>query len=250
MRFSRIVGGALCVALAALLAPSLAQAQYETGQWRVTPLFGVTTYDNATPFKTTAMLGGTVQYSFNQVFAAGLGMGYARPEVDGSYFPLVLFKVHQDTTILSQAGWQASQWSYYGFVTVGIPLSSLYLYANGGVGGITTWLDRQAFRDVQIRTDETTVTNLMIPIGVGLSWSLSSVIGIRFDAMDEIYTSFDRQRLYPSVNSSSPFNEGRYRNTCEVENFCIGEANATAPEEKSTVHNFRFSLGFEFTPGR
>jgi hypothetical protein len=239
------------VALAALLAPSLAQAQYETGQWRVTPLFGVTTYDNATPFKTTAMLGGTVQYSFNQVFAAGLGMGYARPEVDGSYYPLVLFQMTPDTATLNQAGWQASQWSYYGFITVGVPLSNLYLYANGGVGGITTWWDRESFRDINIRTGDKTVTNLMIPVGVGLSWSVSSLIGIRIDAMDEIYTSFDRTRLYPAgENSASPFNEGRYRNTCEVENFCIGEANATPPEEKSTVHNFRFSLGFEFTPGR
>lgn len=251
MRFSRIVGGALGVALAALLAPDLAYGQYESGQWRATPVFGVVVYDDATPFETAAMLGGTVQYSFNQVFSAGLGMGYARPDVDGSYFPLILFEVSPDTTILSQAGWQASQWSYYGFITAGVPLGSLYLYATGGVGGITTWYDRQAFRDIYIRTGDISVTNLMVPLGVGLSWSVSSLIGVRLDVVDEIYSDFDRNRLYTSgEQSSSPFNEGRYRNTCEVENFCIMEANSVPPDEKSTVHNFRFSIGFEFTPGR
>lgn len=252
MKSTRVVGAALCVVLAALVSPRTAAAQLESGQWRATPVFGYTTFDEKTPFESTPMIGGTVQYSFNSVVSAGVGMGYTRPDVDGSYFPLVLFKVDADTSILFQGGYQSSQWNYYGFLTAGVPLSKLYLYAQGGVGGITTWFDRQAFRDQQIRTGETSVTNLMIPLGVGISYAVSSLVGVRIDVVDEIWTGFDRNRLQPTLNSNSPFNEGRFLNTCEVENFCILDANGTPPEvsDSETVHNFRFSIGFEFTPGR
>jgi hypothetical protein len=252
MKSSRIVGGALCLALAALLGPKMAFGQFESGQWRATPIVGVIAYDNATPYKTAPMIGGTVMFSVNQVVSVGIGTGLARPQVDGSYFPRALFQLgSSDSTFLFNAGYQASQWNYYGQATVGLPLGSFYLQALGGIGGITTWIDREAFYNVAQKTSGSTgpgsgrssFTNLFVPVGVGISWALSSTIGLRFDAVDEIYSSFDRDLL-------NPIAEARFENTCEAINFCIPDANGTPPEAKSTVHNFRFSLGFEFAPGR
>jgi hypothetical protein len=243
MTSSRIVGAALCLAFVALLGPGQAYGQFESGQWRATPVLGINTYDDATPFQTAAMIGGTVQYSVAPAITLGLGMGFARPEVDGSYFPRALFVLSADTTFLFNVGYQASQWTYYGMLTVGAPLGNWYVYGSGGVGGVTFWYDRQSFRNVVQKTDRTAVTNLMFPLGVGISYSVSELIGVRIDVTDEIYTSFDRDEL-------NPIAEARFENTCQIENFCIQDANGTVPEPKSTVHNFRFSIGFEFTPGR
>jgi hypothetical protein len=243
MTSSRIVGGALCLAFAALVGPSAAYGQFESGKWRATPIVGVNTYDDATPFETAGMIGGAVQYSFTPAVSIGFGTGYSRPDVDGSYFPRALFELSADTSFFFNVGYQASQWTYYGLLTAGAPLGSWYLYAQGGVGGVTFWYDRQSFRNVVQKTNRRSVTNLMFPLGAGISYSVSSLIGVRVDVIDEIYTSFDRDEF-------NPIAEARFENTCEVENFCIGEANGSVPEPSSTVHNFRFSIGFEFTPGR
>jgi hypothetical protein len=243
MKSSRIVGSALCLALAALLSPNPAHGQYESGQWQVAPVFGVNVYDSGTPFKTAGMIGGTVLYNFNSIFSAGFGFGYSRPEVDGTYFSNTIWKISADTVFSNVTGYQASQWTYYGLLQAGIPLGNLYLYAQGGVGGVTFWADRQSFSDIEQITGRVNTGSLMIPLGVGFSYTVSSLIGIRIDAVDEIYTSFDRDQLNPVA-------EARFQNTCEVENFCIIAANGNPPETKSAYHNFRFSLYFDFTPGR
>ncbi len=243
MKSSRIVGSALCLALAALLSPNPAHGQYESGQWQVAPIFGVNTYDSGTPFQTSAMIGGTVLYNLNPIFSLGFGFGYSRPEVDGTYFANTIWKFSSDTVNMNVTGYQASQWTYYGLLQAGIPVSNFFIYAQGGVGGVTFWADRQSFSDIEQITGRINTSSLMIPLGAGISYTISSLIGVRFDVVDEIYTSFEREELNPVA-------EARFQNTCEVENFCIIAANGNPPDTKSAYHNFRFSLYFDFTPGR
>ena len=243
MKLSRIVGGALCLAFAVLLGPKPAHAQQEGGQWQVAPVFGVNVYDDATGLETAGMLGGTVMYGLNSIFSLGLGFGYSRPEMNGTYFPNAIWKVHADTVLMNVAGYQASQWTYYANLQAGIPLGSLYLFAQGGIGGVTFWNDRQSFAEVTQETDRVSESSMMIPLGVGLSYEISSLLGIGVSAVDEIYTGYDRSNMNPVF-------EARFQNTCEVENFCIIGANGDPPAEKSSYHNFRFSLVFNFMPGR
>ena len=75
MKSSRIVGSALCLALAALLSPNPAHGQYEPGQWQVAPVFGVNVYDSGTPFQTAGMIGGTVLYNQTAIRVAVDGDG-------------------------------------------------------------------------------------------------------------------------------------------------------------------------------
>ncbi len=243
MRFPRVVGGALCLALVALLSPNLAHGQREGGTWQAAPIFGVSTYSDATPFKTAAMIGGTALYNINKAFSIGFGFGYSRPEVDGTYYPRALFKISADTTVLNVTGYQASQWDYYALVTAGLPAGSWYLYLQGGVGGTTFWADRQSFMDVTQETGRIQESTLMVPLGVGISYTVTSLVGVRLDVVDQIYTGFERDNLNPVA-------EARFQNTCEVENFCILAANGNPPAAKGSVHNFRFSIAFDFTPGR
>ncbi|KPK62146.1 MAG: hypothetical protein AMS21_08075 [Gemmatimonas sp. SG8_38_2] len=242
MKLSRIVGGALCLAFAVLLGPNPAHAQYESGQWQVAPLFSVNTYDSATGFQTAGQIGGTVMYSLNQIFGLGFGFGYARPEMDGTIFPNAIWKVHADTVLMEVAGYQTSQWTYYANLQAGIPLGSLYLFAQAGIGGVTFWYDRQSFSEVTQQTGNVSESSMMIPLGIGFNYAISSLLGVGLSVVDEIWTGFER-------NNMNPVFEERFQNTCQVENFCIIGANGDPPATKETYHNFRFSLVFGFTPG-
>lgn len=242
MNSSRAVGAAL-LALAVLAGPRLAAAQYQAGQWRATPIFAVNTYDDATPFQTTTFIGGDISYSVTNNISLGLSVGFSRPEVDGSYFPLAFFELAADTAFLFEAGYQATEVDYAAMLTLGLPLQRFYAYAMGGAGATTYFLDQQTFRDVVQLTDTKSLTYLLVPLGAGVSYSVSSLIGVRLEFRDDILMDFDRDEF-------NPIAEGEFRNTCEVENFCIIEANGDPPEAKDTVHNFRFAIGFEFTPGR
>lgn len=242
MRSIEQLTAVLALVLVGLVAADAAYGQYESGQWRAMPTLGVYTYDDATPLETTGFVGGEAHFSLNPSVSLGIAVSFARPEVDGSYFPLVLFKVAADTSLLFQAGQQATQVTYGALLSLGAPLGRLYVYGQGGLGGYTYFMDDQVVRDLVQSGGKRSTTGVMIPVGAGVSYSVSSLVGIRIEVRDEILTDFDREDFNPV--------EPQFQNTCEVENFCILEANGTPPEPSSTVHNFRFNIGFEFTPGR
>ena len=246
MRSTRAVGAGLLLAFAALLSPDQAAGQYyEPGQWRVNTVFGVSSYDGAAGLKTTGFVGGEVHYSFTRNISLGGTINFSRPEVNGAYFPLALFKIAADTSILYEAGYQATQSTYNVLATLGTPVMERgYVYALGGVGGYTIWTSPSSVRDIAELNDRRAVTHMMIPVGLGVAYAVSDAVGVRISARDDIFLKGDALR--GELNPVEP----RFQNTCAVENFCILEANRNPPEPKSTLHNFRFSIGFEFTPGR
>jgi hypothetical protein len=243
MRVPKLIGGFVAVAVLAAALPERAEAQFPLGEWRAMPVVGVNVYDKATPFQTAAFVGGESYYPINNLFTIGFGISFARPIVDGSYYPLAYFRVHQDTSYLTQAGQQVTQVTYAGMLSVGVPvLTTGQLYAQGGLGGYTFFVDRQSMVNINKRTGIVHVSGLMIPIGGGISYALTQGAGIRLEVRDEIITSFDRERFNPV--------EVRYQNTCQVTPYCMPDLNGTPPAGKSSNHSLKFILGFELVPGR
>lgn len=233
------------LAAALLLLPAGVAAQ-EVGGWRAVPVFGAYTYDNATPFETSAFVGGELHHPIGRFLSVGGMVTFARPRVDGSYFPPALFQVSADTLILFDVGQQVSQVSYAALLSAGTWLGRAQIYAQAGVGGYTFFIDSQSGDQLRRAGGETSVTNLLVPVGAGVTYMLGDRAGIRLDVKDEIFTSFDRDAF--NVVAAD------FRNVCGVEHqqnvsICFPERNPSPPEAKSTNHNFRFSVGFEFLPG-
>lgn len=244
MRPLRVLGAAAFVLGVVFGRPDAAgaQMQVERGEWRVLPEFGVYTYDSSTPFETAAFVGGQAHYALTSNVAVGLNVSFSRPEVDGSYYPLAIMQFAPDTTLLFEVAQQVTQVTYSVVLSAGKPFGKLYGYALAGVGGYTFFLDPQVMSDVQQLGAPSSISGLLLPLGIGASYAIGPTLGFRLEARDEILTGFDRDDLNPV--------EPRFQNTCEVRNFCIPEANGSPPPEKSTSHNLRFMIGFEFLPGR
>jgi hypothetical protein len=237
--------GAACAL--ALLLPAAGVAQEADGEraWRVIPSFGGFVYDDASALETSPFVGGELMFPVSQFISLGASVSFARPEVDGSQFPLALFQVSNDTTVLFEVGQQVTHVSYTALASVGTSFGRVRVYGQSGVGGYTLFLDPQANTSLAKIGAPDKINGLLIPVGAGLSFDVGSRAGIRIDVRDEIFTDYDRDILNPV--------EPRFFNDC-VDHFqeslvCFPELNPTATEAKSTVHNIRLTLGFEFTPG-
>lgn len=237
---ARVMGA---VAALAVLATSPAVAQ-EEGRWRATPLFGVTSYDDASALKTAPFVGAEAQYVLSPSLRLGVGLNVARPIVDGSYFPLVFLRVHADTSMLVEVGQQISHFNYMGLVTATRSMGSLNVFGQAGLGGYTFFLNKQVMHSIERRGAPSRVSGLMVPLGVGIS--IGSASAIRLEARNDILMGFDRDKFNPV--------ELRHQNVCtpgvHTQTFCIEEANGSPPAPKETTHNFKLILGFELVPGR
>lgn len=236
-----VLGGALL----ALAAPPQALAQeFESARWRATPLIGVTSYDESSSLQTAAFVGGEAHYLLTPSLRVGVGLNVARPIVDGSYFPLLFLRVHQDTSMLVEVGQQVTQVNYMGLISAVRSMGSVNLFAQAGLGGYTFFMDRQVMSSMEKRGAAIRHSGMLVPLGVGISLGRGSAI--RLEARDDIIMGFDRDAFNPV--------EPRFRNLCtagvHAESFCVEEANRTPPAAKETIHNFKFILGFELIPGQ
>lgn len=243
---SRAAWGVACAVL--LLAPSSAGAQdgpTDERLWRVVPSFGAFVYDEASALEDAPYFGGEVMFPVSEFISLGGSISFARPEVDGSQFPLALFQVANDSLILFEVGQQVTQLSYAALASVGTNFGRVRVYGQSGIGGWTLFLDPQANTSLRKIGADDNVSGLMIPVGGGVVFDVGSRAGIRLDFRDEIYTDYNRDALNPV--------EPRFFNDCTDHDqgllVCFPELNPTPTEEKSTLHNLRFTLGFEFTPG-
>jgi hypothetical protein len=239
--FVRILGA---VGVLAACAAAPASGQIDQGVWRATPIFGATLYDQATPFKTAPFVGGEAYYVAHPLIRVGLGMSFARPIVDGSYFPLAVMRVHPDTTLLMQVGQQVTQVNYAALATVGSHVGPAYVYGQAGLGGYTFFLDRAVNYSIEKRGSDTRASGMMVPLGLG--FSVGRTAAVRLEVRDEILFGFNRDVFNPV--------EPRFRNECtpgvHVQEFCFEEANRIPPAAKETNHNIKLILGFELVPGR
>lgn len=244
MRLSRVVAVALAVSVAAAWNPRAAEAQgpAEAGSWVVTPNVAYTLYDDATPFEDGPSLGLEAHYAVTPNFAVGTTLSFARPEVDGNYFPLVLMEFGADSVMLFEAGQQVTEADAAVVATLGATVAGRgYLYAQGGAGAYSFFLDPQVMQSVRKREGKDIISGLMVPVAGGFAYQLSGRSGFRLEVRDQILFDFDRSELNPV--------EPRFRNTCDLRDICMPEANGDPPAPNDTVHNLRLMLGFEFVPG-
>lgn len=233
-------------ALLALIAAPPAAAQMEDSGFQVSPRVSYYLYDNATPFKEAFGVGADARYFFNENLGLGFDIDFARPEVDGSYFPLAYFVYPGPSALLISAGQQATQLTYSLFAVAGIKFGQLALRVQGGGGLYTFYYDPMVIGSNPTRTGTETLTKPLAAIGAGLEWNLSEAAGFRLDVLDDIFFEFNRELF-------NPVEEG-WQNLRTREDGAAGlafpEANGTPPEAKETVHNFRISLAFQLMPGQ
>ncbi len=241
----RAAWGLACAVL--LLAPTSSSAQEapQERSWRVVPSFGAFLYDEASALEDAPFFGGELSFPVSEFISLGTSITFARPQVDGSQFPLVLFQVSNDSLVLFEVGQQVTQLSYAALASVGTDFGRVRVYGQGGIGGYTLFLDPQSNTSLAKLGAEDNMSGLLIPVGGGIVFDVGSRAGIRIDVRDEIYTSYDRDRLNPA--------EPRFFNDC-TDHFqgllvCFPELNPDATEASETLHNIRLTLGFEFTPG-
>jgi hypothetical protein len=231
-----------------LLAPTSVAAQDAPSndyQWRVVPSFGAFVYDEASALEDAPFFGGELLFPVSEFISLGTSITFARPEVDGGQFPLALFQVANDSLILFEVGQQVTQLSYAALASVGTDFGRVRVYGQSGIGGYTIFMDPQSNISLAKIGADDNMSGLLIPVGAGVVFDVGSRAGIRLDVRDEIYTSFDRSKLNPV--------EPRFFNDC-TDHFqdltvCFPELNPQATEASETLHNLRFTLGFEFTPG-
>lgn len=241
---ARAAWGLVCAVLLAHT-PVTAQEAPDERLWRVIPSFGAFIYDEASALEDAPFFGGEVLFPVQEFVSLGAAITFARPQVDGSNFPLALFQVANDSLLLFEVGQQVTHISYAGIVSVGTDFGRVGLYGQSGVGGYTLFFDPQSNQSLRKVGGDDQMSGLLIPVGAGVTFEVGSRAGIRLDVRDEIFTDFDRDKLNPV--------EPRFFNDC-TDHFqellvCFPELNPTPTEASSTIHNIRVTLGFEFTPG-
>jgi hypothetical protein len=90
--------------------------------------------------------------------------------------------------------------------------------------------------DAQQNDGNAAFTNSHIQFGGGVGFRLGDRTTVKADIRDMVFLNWDRDRLNPVAPN--------------FQNVRIPAVNTTPPEEKSTIHNWRFALGFSFVPQR
>lgn len=240
----RILG--LAALLTTLIAAPPAAAQMEVSGWQVSPRVGYFVYSDATPFKNTFGVAGDVRYYFNNNLGLGFDISFARPVVDGSYFPLAYFVYPGPSVQLIEAGSQPTQLTYALFASAGIAFDKIALRALGGGGLYTFYYDPLVIGSNPTRLGTETLTKGMAVVGAGLEWRVTEAAGFRLDVMDNVFFGFDRELFNPV---ESGWQNLRSRETGNS-GLAFPEANGTPPEAKETVHNIQFSLAFQLMPAQ
>jgi hypothetical protein len=232
-RSGKILGTMAAFAAAtALLAPS-ASAQQQTDYLSVTVRGGSIAWDESASMDATGFVGLDGQYAFSKYFGIGTGIMVGRGNTQKDDFLTTLtFGDRQagDTTSFFYVGQPVSivDLSLYGMLQA--PVSERFQpYAIGGVGVTSMFLDPQ------INRGERRVVNTSLQYGAGFWFRFTEQTGIQFDIRALTLTDYDRSLLDPTA--------GRNPNITFVEDF------PAPPEDKSSVTNWTFSLGFRYIPG-
>ena len=225
-----ILGAGFCALMAAPAA-----AQMPAAGWAVEARAGAQLFDNSSALETGASLGVDALYFFNPRLGVGPAIDYVMTKSDGEFFVEAL-PFGPDSTRIFQVGQVVSALNY---ALVGVfdilPESRYAPYVALGGGGYRLYLDAET-NNAPRRVD-----GGLIQAGGGIRFSLSDAAGVRLDARDMIYLGYDRDQLDPR--------DARYANCGPPPStVCFPGENADVPDEKSTIHNFRISLGFTYVP--
>jgi hypothetical protein len=230
------------------------QAQERTGNWNVFARVGLVAWDKAAALQDPVLASGECDYpangmtcssvwnnvmggigllyGLNENLSVGLTFDVARPVSNGAYFPAAAMQAagEQELTFVNMrmtiVQYQvAAEWAP-GF-------AKLSPYVSGSLGGYNVYRSASKIDQAGVTGSET-FADIMFSIGVGLDWSLGETTGFRVEIADMIYTGWDRSLLDPVALG--------YKTEL------FPDLLPEPPSESSTLHNFRFSLGFDFVP--
>ena len=221
------------LALAAA-APAAAHAQ-STGQgWTLDVRGGALLYDDASAIETGGVVGLDALYHFSPRFAVGPLVDYAQTKTDGDFFVAVL-DFGTDSSRINLVSQVVGALHYgLGAEFDVLPEARFSPYVAGGAGGYRLYLDPQAMEG------PARVDGALLQAGGGIRWSLNESAGIRLEARDLIYLGYDREALNPV--------DPRHRNRQPDGTVLFPAAEADLPDARSTVHNFRLTVGFTYVP--
>lgn len=225
MKMLRSIG--LGLTLTAVVA-GVAEAQVEQGQFQVSPFGGYLLFAESAALDDAVIAGLDAAYYLTPNLAIGITGSYGQSTGDGSFFPRLTF-VGEEEVEVHQIDMDVNFATYAATARLGTNLGSLSPYVSGGVGG---WL---IFLDPEQNNGPGTHGDLMLEVGGGASYAISSRAGLRVDVRDQIFTGYDRDILNP-INPRFQTTEG------------FEDEIAAKPDEQSTIHNFRIALGFTFIP--
>jgi hypothetical protein len=251
--------GSTALVIAALLMPQTLDAQERKGRWSIFPYLGLVAWDNAAAVQDPVLAnskcsypelgmdcsslwnnlqgGIAANYFLTETFQIGLAVDASRPISNGAYFPAVemevagtqsLSFVNQRLTIVDamlQVEW--------------MPTARFAPFVNAGVGWYVVWPEANK-SDQFATTGFESFSDLMVNVGVGLDWRVGTAAGFRIQVGDQIFTGWERDKLYPIFKAA------------ELPNYATElypDLADPPPEDKTTLHNFRLLLGFTFMPG-
>lgn len=223
-----------CLAALALVAGT-AHAQAEPRRFNVGVHGGAYRFDKATGLEQSAGFAGIdATYQLPTIDLARKiepGIGFyvtaALPTTDYTQFPLVAFD-YGDTTFINGVSQRVQLFEYGLQGTLGTTISKFRLYALGGAGFYTMRLDP---RQEKLKT----FNEPALQVGGGINWIVSRTLGVRAEVRNSTWTSYDRNRLDPTVS---------YIRDTRVRDILPPPA---AP--KTSVQNLRFGLVFSYVPG-
>ena len=196
--------------------------------FQITPSIGVMLQDESTALqRTTGVLGLDFIYRLNDIIGLGFTGSVARPTTDGEFFPLVRIPAG-DTSLYYRVSQNVVQYTFGIQGQAKLQLGRYAPYATAGLGRYLFSLDPQAFDNVR------RYGGPMFSLGAGVHVPLGSRAGMSIDLRDVIFTSFDRDEF----DATDP----RMRDPR------FDPVPGGKPAAKSTVHNFRLTLGVSFIP--
>lgn len=234
----RKLGIGLGVAMAGLvLAPTFLTAQ-TSGRYGITVLAGQSTFADGSALKSTPVAGLEAQFLPTEMFGIGFYIMGARPTTDERYFPMTRMEFNDSVYhyLVSQqvvnldVGVSGSARAAFGQVEV---------MGLAGVGRYYFSLDNERIwspREIP-NEDYDSFGGLEYLVGGSIGYHFGESGAIRLQVRDVIYTDFDRNRF-------------------DVSEPLLGARNVPHPhqelldsENKDTIHNIRFNVGFTFFPG-
>lgn len=220
----RFHSGMIGVGLA--LCATGAQAQLDRAT--LVPRAGYTSYAEASGIEPSAFVGVDLNYTLANFFGLGASLEVSRPTTRGEDFitqlrygdTTFLFAVIQPITVLTTALNARAEFGTARFTP----------FATAGVGLYKVYLDPQA------AGGHDTFQGMLVNVGGGINFMIRDGIGIQLDVRDHIYTGYDRDDLNPI--------DPQFRVTRFIDDV------PAPPEEKDSIHNLVFSIGFSFRPSR
>ena len=214
-----------------------ASAQVTPRQFQIAVEAGWQTYDQSSALDGAPIGGIKALYWLNRQIGVGAHLNAGRPVTRGDYFPYVRHSFlsndeSNDTTLLYTVNQRVTHLQVGVDGALRYEFGRIAPFVSGSIGYYRMFLDPQELNGLA------DINGTAFALGGGLELRVAANSGIKVGVSDEIFTDFDRDRFCTNCTGSYRLlQEDRFPNP-----------NPPPPAKKSTVHNLRFILGFNFVP--